>query len=414
MRCRLLIACGVLAGSLVSAGEPEAARASFLRAIAEAPALGAAYRRTDAARERTASAGRLADPEVEGMGSRKVGPMNERSTMWEVNVRQPLTKPGERTADRERARALVAMAEADYAVMAGEIAADTAMALAEADGARQRIRYLEAQVGRLDSVFRSLEARLAAGSTGRMADRLTVQTRIAALQLTIEEEQAMAADALAAARGRLGLRPDAPLPEFAAPTVAEIKIDEAAALRLAAARSDEARAMIKVARASASPMTAVGVRFENERTAMGDENTLGLAFSSEIPWRGRRYARAEVRAAEADRAAAETDGTAARYRISAALTRVQRAERLAETARRLSGETRARLDAEYDSLVRSAGVASSGADSSILQLVELLEKSADTELRIVRADTAVQTARAELWRYLPAGDFSTPLQSATP
>jgi hypothetical protein len=376
----------------------------LLRAVASAPALNAASRRTTAARERVDASGRLPDVEVEGMGSRMVGPMGERATMWEVNVRQPLPKRGERAADRERARAAVSMSDADYALMAGEMAADTTMALAEAEGANARIRLLETQVGRLDAVLRSIEARIASGG-GRLADRLTVQSRVASMQLMIEEERLMAADALAEARGRLGLSPEAPLPAFAAPTARDIKADEAAVVRLAAARTDEANAMMKMARASANPMTSVGVRFENERRAMGDENTLGVAFMSEIPWRSRRYARAEVRAAEAERGAAQTDATAARYRISAAVTRVDRAERLAATARRLSSETLARLNAEFDSMIRTAGVSTPMGESTILQTVEILEKSTDTEIQVIRADTAVRTARAELWRYMPASQF---------
>ncbi len=405
MRLRPILL-AVLGCTALPAAEPPAAHAGFLRVVMDAPALAAAARRTSAARARVESAGRLADPEVEGMTSRLNGPMGERRTMYEFNVRQPLPKSGERAAERERARAGVAMADADYLLMAGELAADTAMALAEADGASRRIRLLETQLGRLDAVLRSLEVRLAAGAAGRMADRLTVQTRIASMQLMVEEERQMAADALAAARGRLGLAPDAPLPGFAAPTVADIRADEAAALRLAAARSDEANAMVKMARASANPMTAVGLRLGKEKTIMGDENTVGLAFMSEIPWRGRSYARAEARAAEAERAAAQTDGTAARFRISAALTRVARAERLADTARRISAETLRRLDAEYDAMIRAAG-AGTPAESTVLQTVELLEKATDTESQIIRADTAVLNARAELWRYLPTDRFPT-------
>jgi outer membrane protein TolC len=388
-----------------AASDSAASRTDFLRVISDAPALSAAFRRATAARERVGSAGRLRDPEVEGMTSRMNGPMGERSTMYELNVRQPLPKRGERAADRERALAGVAMADADYALVAGEMAATTAMALAEAEGAQQRIRILETQIGRLDAVLRALEVRLAAGNASRIADRLTVQTRIASMQLSLEEERRMTDDALAEARGRLGLKPDETLPAFSAPAVAEINVEDAAALRLAGARADEASAMAKVARASANPMTAVGLRLERERTGMGDEDTIGLAFMSEIPWRSRGYARSEVRAAEAERAAAQTDASAARYRIAAALTRVQRAERLADTARRLSRETLGRLNAEYDALVRSAGVSSGNGESTVLQTVEILEQATDTELQIIRADTAVRTARAELWRYVPTNQF---------
>jgi len=399
------ISVALLAPTAGAAAESPEAQAAFIRAVVQAPVLSAAVQRATAARERIESAGRLPDPEVEGMTSRMNGPMGERSTMYELNVRQPLPKRGERAADRDRARASAAMAKADFAVMAGEMAADTAMALADAEGAAARIRILETQLGRLDAVLRSVQVRLAAGTTGRIADRLTIQTRTASMQLMAEEERLMAADALADARARLGLDPEAPLPAYAAPTRADISADDAAVLRLAAARSDEAAAMIKMARASSNPMTAVGVRLERERGSMGEEDTIGLAFMSEIPWRSRRYAVAEVRAAGAERGAAQADAAAARYRISAALARVDRAERLAELARRLSAETLGRLDAEYDALVRSAGVGGSS-DSTVLMTVELLEKATDTELQIIRADTAVRTARAELWRYVPAEQFS--------
>jgi len=399
------ISVALLAPTAGAAAESPEAQAAFIRAVVQAPVLSAAVQRATAARERIESAGRLPDPEVEGMTSRMNGPMGERSTMYELNVRQPLPKRGERAADRDRARASAAMAKADFAVMAGEMAADTAMALADAEGAAARIRILETQLGRLDAVLRSVQVRLAAGTTGRIADRLTIQTRTASMQLMVEEERLMAADALADARARLGLDPAAPLPAYAAPTRADISADDAAVLRLAAARADEAAAMIKMARASSNPMTAVGVRLERERGSMGEEDTIGLAFMSEIPWRSRRYAVAEVRAAGAERGAAQADAAAARYRISAALARVDRAERLAELARRLSAETLGRLDAEYDALVRSAGVGGSS-DSTVLMTVELLEKATDTELQIIRADTAVRTARAELWRYVPAEQFS--------
>ena len=162
--------------------------------------------------------------------------------------------------------------------------------------------------------------------------------------------------------------------------------------------------MVKMARASGNPMTAVGLRLERERTPMGDEDTIGVAFMSEIPWRSRRYARADIRAAEAERAAAQSESTAARYRISSAVTRVERAQRLAASARRISSETLGRLNAEYDSLVRALGVAGSG-ESAVLQTVELLEKATETELQVIQADLAERTARAELWRYVPTNRF---------
>lgn len=394
----VLLGVPLLAASLAAAEPAPAAAADLVAAVRQAPALAAAAQRVEAARARIDASGRLPDPEVEGMGSRMEGPMNESGTMWEVTVRQPLPKRGERAADRERARAMLAMAQAEFAMTASELAAETAMAVAEAEGATARVNLLRAQIGRLDAVLRAIDAQLGTTSGSRIAERLTVQSRVASMQLMLEEAQRMAEDALADARGRLGLPADAPLPPYAAPPPSEVEVNGAAEFLLASARSAEAEAMLRMAHASGNPMTAVGLRFERQRSTMGDQDTVGLAFMSEIPWRSRRYARAEARAAEAERAAARSDITALQFRLSAALTRVARAERLAATARRLSDETLGRLDAEYDAMLRAASVSGLGG-SAVLQTVEVLEKVTDTELQAIDAETAARVARAALWPF---------------
>jgi outer membrane protein TolC len=199
-----------------------AAAPALLDAVTRAPQLAAAAQRIDAARARTDAAGRLPDPEVEAMGSRVDAPLGETRTMWELTVRQPLPKRGERAADRARSLAVVSLAEADYALTAGDVAADLALALAEADGADARAALLTAQLTRLDAALATVQSRLAAGVTTRLADRLTIQSRVASLQLQLEHTQRTAADARATARGRLGLAPDAPLPAFSAPTTTRL------------------------------------------------------------------------------------------------------------------------------------------------------------------------------------------------
>ena len=106
------------------------------------------------------------------------------------------------------------------------------------------------------------------------------------------------------------------------------------------------------------------------------------------------------------------DGNAARFRIASALTRVERADRLAATARRLAGETRARLTAEYDSLVTTTA-ASRGGESTVLQTVDILDKTTEIEAQLIQADTAARTARAELWRYVPASRLLTGTSSTS-
>jgi outer membrane protein TolC len=383
--------------------------AALIEAVRRAPEVAAASQRHEAARARLDAAGRLPDPEVEAMASRMVGPMDDRGTMWEVALRQPLPRRGERAAERDRAAAAEAMAAAELAVMAGELAAETAASIAESDGARARIRLLETHARRLEAVLGAVEARLASASGGRLADRLTIRSRSAALELAIESERRMAEDASADVRARLALPPATALPAYSAPSVDATTVDETALLRLASARAQEADAMQRTARASARPMTAVGLRFEHERNRMGDDNTLGIAFMSDLPWRAAGRARAEVRAAEAERNAAALDAAAMRRRFSAVLARVERAERLAEHARSLGAETLARLDAEYDAMLRSAGAATpSPGASTVLEIVELLEKATDVRMRIVDAETAARVARAELWRWSPPTLFNDP------
>lgn len=401
-RTGLMLVLGAAGGSLAPAAQPTAPAPapSLITAVAHAPAMAAARQRVEAARIRVESAGRLPDPEVEGMGMR-TSDSGPNANNWELNLRQPLPRRGERAADRERAGAMVQAAEAEFAMLAGELAAETAAALAEHDGAIQRIQLLEAQTRRLESVLQSIDVRLGGGAGGRIGERLTVQTRIAALQLAVEQERRTAADADAEIRGRLGLAPGAPLPAYQALAATEIDVTAAPALQLASARTANAQAMSKMARAGANPMTGVGLRLERSRSGMGNEDMIGLAFMAEIPWRSRQYARAEVRAADADRAAALADGEAARHQIASAITRAEHAERLAAVSRRLGAESRTRFDAEYDALSRTAGLPGEG--SSVLEAVEILEKSTDIDLQIIEAEITARRLRADLWRYAPAG-----------
>jgi outer membrane protein TolC len=372
--------------------------------ITAAPSLAAARARVEAARARLDAAGRFPDPEIEGMISRKDMP-DEVMPMYELNFRQPLPKSGERAADQDRATAVVAMAGAEFALMAGEMTMDVAMALAEAETAGRRIEALTTQAARTEQVLAAVDARIATGQA-RLGDRLALLSRIASMQLMIEQERRMADDALSQARGLLGLRADAPLPVLVTLSPAQVDPDHAPALIVAGARRSEAEAMGRMARASARPMTAVGLRLEREEERMGNNNTIGIAFMTELPWRGRRYARAEERAAQAEVNAAVSDAEAERHRITTAVTRVERAERLAETSRRLGQETRQRLNADLETLLNAAGTGGMGGESTVLMILEILEKATDAQLQVIDAEGSVLTARAALWRYAPVRYFS--------
>lgn len=395
---RAILGALVIASGIASAA-PETTSARLTSVVAQAPAMQAARLRVDAARARLGAAGKFPDPRVEGMASRASNSMEGSWPKYEARLQQPLPKAGERGADKDRARAAVAMAEADFAMMAGEMAADTMMAVAEAEAANAKAALLDAQIERIQQVLASVEARIASGQ-GRVADRLALQSRAASMRLMAGKERLMAKDSQCDARARLGLAPKQPLPAFAIPDIARVTHEGSPAARQAIAKSDEAAAMLKMARASAKPMTAIGIQASRELMPTGNEDMVGIALMMEIPWNSRRYARADEAAAAADQAAASADNDVAGFKLEAAIARVDRAARLAGTARRLATETSARLDAEYAGLVRAAAASGAmGADSTVLMILEILEKQADTQWQVIEADAAHRAAAADLWKY---------------
>jgi outer membrane protein, heavy metal efflux system len=382
---------------------------TFVRALLQSPALKAATSRAEAAQTRAGSAGRLADPMLEGMYGRMSTP-SERFPMWQLSVQQELPKRGERAADRELARSELAMVEAESAMNAVEIAAEVAGALAEAEAAASRTRLLQQQQQRMRDVLAAIDARIGAGRDS-LASRLVLQTRIQTMQLAAEREQRSQADAESLARGLLGLGDEHPLPPFVAPALGDIRPDETADAAQAKSRKEQSDAMIRVARAKAKPATAVGVHFEREQMSMGNEDRIALSFRTDLPWRARRYANSDVRAALSEREAADYLAEAARHRATAALKNAERAERLAASTLRYTEATRTRLEAEYEALVRSAATGGPN-EASLLMVLETLERVTETEMAAVDAIAAERAARAALWRFAPADTFRRP--STTP
>jgi cobalt-zinc-cadmium efflux system outer membrane protein len=374
-----------------------AAAATVPEAVRQAPAVDAALQRANAAHLRATSAGRWADPELEGMYSEK-DTLEESFPMWSASLTQPLPKLGERGADKARARAAWEMARAEADLMAGETAADVAMALAERDAALQRKELLVRQLERTERVGAAVEARLAAGQ-GRLAERFTLQSRLTELRLAVERATREIENAEAEVRQPLGLGAG-DLPGFAAPAGDAIQPEAAPGMRLLAAQSEESKAMAAMARAAARPMTAVSVSFEREEPEMGNEDTVGVALMTEVPWNSRRYARADEKAALAELSSRQADAEALSNRIEADVARAARMRRLASETESSARETRERIEREYDALVAATGAASGMQESSsLLMLLELLDRSTDLDMQVIEAEAEARAAEATLWKY---------------
>jgi hypothetical protein len=398
MRCR-----AALAPTLALAGPARAAAGpDFTAALAGAPALAAARHRLDAAQLRAGTRGRLADLELEAMGTSLRDPgLGGRREAYELTLRQPLPRPGERASDRTLGATATRMAEAELAAAAADLAATVAGLLAEALAARERSAVNLGQAARLDAALGGLEARLTASGTTGLAERLALQSRRTALRLAAAEDARAAADAEAEARTRLGLAPEAPLPAFAAPDPASIQPAQTAAAAVARARAADAEAAARFARTSTAPATAVGLRLERERMGTGFLNGVGLVFSTDLPARRGETARAEARAATAERQAALAEEDVSRRQARADLDHAARAAAFAEESRRLAAEITGRLEAEHEAVNRAFAAARPGQDSALLHALDILDRTTAVRLQVITAEAALRARQAALWRHVP-------------
>jgi outer membrane protein TolC len=392
-----------LALTLALAGPAGAtAQPDFAITLAAAPSLAAARHRLDAAHVRAGVRGRLADLELEAMGTSLRDPgIGGRREAYEVTLRQPLPRPRERASDRALGTTAIRLAEADLALSAADLAASVAGLLADAVAARERAAINLAQAGRLDTALGGLEARLSAGGPTTLVERLALQSRRTALRLAVAEDERKAADAESEARARLGLAPADPLPAFTAPVVATIQPADTPTAALARARAEDAEANARFARATAAPTTAFGLRMERERMGSGFLNGVGLVFSTDLPSRRAGAARAEVRAAAAERAAAQADEGASRFLVRADLDHAARAATFAEEARRLAAEITGRLEAEHEAVNRALAAARPGQDSTLLHALDILDRTTAARLQVIAAEAELRARQAALWRHAP-------------
>lgn len=391
-RLILALSAGVLLPETTSAAEGD-----FLRAVLEAPSVAQARARAEAESGRRGSAGLLPDPELELMASQARSP-HETMPMLEATLSQPLPRSGERDAARDAAEARTRMAEADLLVEAGELAAMVASAIAESEAAVERARLLDELASRLDAVGAALHARLGTGAAGLPAV-LTAQTRASSARTRAASEQSMSEQAALEARALLGLDLATPLPSWEAPESTEILVGDTPVRRLALARVDESRSMVRMARASTRPRTAVGVRYQYESERMGATNTLGVVFMTELPWRSRHSARAEEKAARIEGGGALLQAQASERAASVALERVAaRARRLAEI-RGLASAAVARAAAEERALLEAAGVSTSEMMPAAASIAEAVERSVEARMDVVNAEEELRRARSELWRH---------------
>jgi len=376
------------------------AQAAFLRALASAPAVQSAQERILASRRAAGAAGRLPDPMLSAGYSRKSTAM-DRWPMYDLMLEQPLPRWGERDAMRAKAAAETAMSEVDLLDALGETAADIAAMLADADAARAKLLLIDGQIARANSIQATIASRIA-GGIGTIAEQLTVKSRLAALAVERDTMQRMVSDAEQDVHARLGLPPTAALPPFASPERTAMVLDRVPGVLAGQAKVAEADAMFREARASRYPETAVGLRFEREQEPGDTMTTVGLEFRVSLPvWQG---ASSDLeQAAYARRRAAKREAAGWQHRALSMLGRAERAETVAASARKAAQDTKARLDAEYDTMIQAASTQNG---TSLITVLDVLDRLSEAEGLVIDAEAAARLAQASLWRLSPP-DLST-------
>lgn len=360
----------------------------FLTAVERSPQVRAAAARLRAARAAAGAATVLPDPRVFGEYSSRPR-SGDGLELW---VEQELPRWGERDAAAAAARASILVAGAELDEARATIAADLASDLIAADAAGKRAELRRAQAERARALADGLTAGVAAGRV-RSAEVLAVRSRIDGAEQAAAEAARDHDDARRQAVARLGLQPGAELPSLPSLPSPLSSVDDAPAVRLAAARRLVAAADESMAAGRARPQVTVGVGWQ--RDDLGDDRDeawmLGLALAVPVDRTavdGRRAAAAAMREASGHLL------TAARLSAVAARERAERAAVVATAAAARAGTSAQRLEAEL-AVLRSEVAAGGG---SILLLVDRLDALVEAQLAANDAQAAQAAAGAELWR----------------
>lgn len=406
MRCALLFAIiSTLVGTAAEVPAPitsalvdEPARAleEFRSALARAPAVAAARARVAAAGQAAGAAGVLPDPMIGGDVGRERTRMGEDMTMYGAMVEQALPRWGERDAMRLKAQAQVSLEAANVAAVIGDHAAAVATGIAEWTAASDTQVLVKQSRERIAALREVVRARIAAGGA-MIGDQLALDTKAQQLDLQLADLDRRQADALAMVRGRLGLRPDAPVPSFAAPDPAIIRVEGNPMALTAIAMQQDAQAMEREAVSRGNPETAVGLSWEREAAGTEEQNDkLSFTFRMSLPIHRSAYSDA-AEAARARVRGARHEVSGVTWMARSQVGRAQRAIAQAQQAQRTADDIAARTRTEYDAVIQQVG--SGGA--SVTSSLNLLDMISESGMNAIMARLDSQMALAELWRLAP-------------
>ncbi len=313
--------------ALPARADPLTFEEAISRAQENAPSLRARALGADASRAARAAAGALPDPKLSlGVDSFPISgplafqPSRDNFTWVRIGISQDIPNPAKRRAQRTRADADIAVAEAGTVLEARTVEVDTAIAWITLAYAQKRLAVVEAVRPKLDRLVRTTPSAVAAGNA-RPGQTLAGRQSIAELDDRLDE---LNAD-VGRARAELTRWTGDPAPQIAGP-VPDFAVNEAT-LRASIdtnpllgppqARIAQAAADVRLAEADRQSDFGVEAAYQHRDPRFGDYVSAGVTVSLPFFTRRRQGAAIAVRQAEANKVDAERE--AARRELAANL-----------------------------------------------------------------------------------------------
>ena len=297
------------------------------RAQANAPSLRARALGADASRAARTAAGVLPDPKLSlGVDSFPISgplafqPSRDNFTWVRVGISQEIPNPAKRRAQRTRADADIALAEAGTVLEARDVEVETAIAWITLAYAEKRLAAVEAVRTRLVQVVRTTPSAVAAGNA-RPGQTLAGRQSLAELDDRRDgliAEVARARADLTRWTGDTAPQIAGPMPDFAVnDATLRASIDVNPLLSPSQARIAQAAADVRLAEADRKSDFGVEASYQHRDPRFGDYVSAGITVSLPFFTRSRQGAAIAVRQAEAGKVDAERE--AARRELAANL-----------------------------------------------------------------------------------------------
>ena len=324
-----LLSALLLAGSIASPAraDPLTFADALSRARANAPSLRATALGADASRAARTAAGGLPDPKLSlGIDSFPISgplafqPSRDNFTWVRVGISQDIPNPAKRRAQRTRADADIAVAEAVTVLEARNVEVETAIAWITLAYAQKRLAAVEAVRAKLHRLVRTTPSAVAAGNT-RAAQTLAGRQSLAELDDRTDGligDVGRARAELTRWTGDTAPQIAGPMPDFAVDEATlRASVDTNPLLGPPQARIAQAAADVRLAEADRKSDFGVEATYQHRDPRFGDYVSAGVSVSLPFFTRRRQGAAIAVRQAEAGKAGAERE--AARLELAANL-----------------------------------------------------------------------------------------------